>query len=407
MIINKAYNFRIYPTKAQIPILISQFGQVRFVYNFFLRKRIDFYAIHAGEKKQGLNYFDTANMLTKLKKCPETIWLRKSNAQVLQQSLRHLDIAYNNFFNKYCKFPSFKKKTGLQSFTVPQGFKFSPDNGVLIIPKITPIKIIAHRNIEGTIKHVTIKKTPSGKYFASLCCEIEKNIIPKCSGRKIGIDLGLKSFLVTSDNENISPPKFLRKSEKKLIKFQRLLSRKVKGSNKRNKARIKVARIHEKISNQRKDFLHKLSHRLVSENQAIFSENLNVRGIMANHHLAKSVSDAGWGEFIRQIKYKSEWNGVHFGQIDRFFPSSKRCNSCGWVNNLLSLKDREWLCQGCKKVIDRDLNAAQNILQFGILSVGQDVPEPKRPGRGGVIRPLVELGSRQSRLLARHPLDSV
>jgi len=396
MIINKAYNFRMYPTPEQEKTLTSHFGQSRFVYNFFLRKRIDFYVANKDEEKIGLNYYDTAKMLTELKKQPETDWLQESNAQVLQQSLRHLDIAYNNFFNKRAAFPKFKKKQSKQSFTVPQGFKFDPQKGQLTIPKMTPLKIIVHREVEGMIKHITIKKTPSGKYFASLSCEIEKTIKPKQTGREIGIDLGLKSFLVTSDNETIESPKFLQKSEEKLKRLQQLLSRKIKGSNRRNKARIKVARIHETISNQRNDFLHKLSHRLVGENQAIYAEDLNVKGIMANHHLAKSVSDSGWSEFIRQIKYKSEWNGVYFGQIDRFFPSSKRCHACGWINESLALAEREWLCQGCGQIVMRDFNAAQNILQFGKLNkVGLDKSElPKRPGRPRAVRRVAELGSR-------------
>lgn len=372
MLINKAYEFRIYPTKEQASLLAVHFGQARFVYNYFLCKRIDFYAVNAGEKKQGLNYFDTANMLTELKKQPDTVWLKESNAQVLQQSLRHLDVAYNNFFNKHAQFPSFKKKQARQSLTIPQGFKFNPGQGTLTVPKITPFKIVVHRGIEGMIKCVVIKKNPSGKYFASLLCEVEKKVNLKKIGPQIGIDLGLKSFLVTSTGESIQPPKFLHTSEDKLKLFQRRLSRKKKGSANRTKGRHKVALIHEKISNQRSDFLHKLSHRLISENQAIFAEDLNVKGIMANHHLAKSVADAGWSEFIRQIKYKSEWNGVHFGQIDRFFPSSKRCHACGWINQSLTLADREWTCQGCGHVVDRDLNAAQNILLFGTKQIALD-----------------------------------
>jgi putative transposase len=375
MLINKTYEFRIYPTKEQATLLAVHFGQARFVYNYFLRKRIDFYAANAGSEKQGLNYYDTANMLTELKKQPDTAWLQESNAQVLQQSLRHLDVAYNNFFNKHAQFPSFKRKQARQSLTVPQGFKFNPCQGTLTIPKITPFKIVAHRNIEEMIKHVIIKKNPSGKYFASILCETQKDIKPKETGGQIGIDLGLKSFLVTSENEKVSTPQFLRASEDKLKLAQRRLSRKQKGSANRAKAQHKVTLIHEKISNQRNDFLHKLSHRLISENQALFAEDLNVKEIMANHHLAKSVADAGWSEFIRQVKYKSEWNGVHFCQIDRFFPSSKRCHTCGWINQSLTLKDREWTCQGCGHVLDRDCNAAQNILLFGAKQIGSERPE--------------------------------
>ena len=393
--VNKAFQYRLYPTVKQEKSLASHFGQARFVYNFFLRKRIDYYAKNKGKEKQGLNYHDTAKMLTELKQQPDTIWLKESNSQSLQQSLRHLDNAYNHFFNHGFQFPNFKKKSRKQSFSVPQHFNINVKTKQLNIPKLTPIKIVLHREMEGQMKNVTISKTPSGKYFASVLCEIEKNIKPKQTGGEIGIDLGLKSLIVTSNNEKIEPPKFLRKSEDKLKRLQQLLSRKIKGSNRRNKTRIKVARIHEKISNQRKDFLHKLSHRLVSENQAIYAEDLNVKGIMANHCLAKSVADSSWAELVKQLKYKSEWNGVCFGQIDRFFPSSKRHNACGWINESLTLKDREWTCQGCGQVVDRDLNAAQNILQFGKLStVGQDLSKPlKRPGRPRAVRRVAELGS--------------
>lgn len=391
MFINKAYSFRIYPTDKQEKLLASHFGSCRFVYNYFLRERINFYAENKGGEKQSLTYHDTAIMLTQLKNHPEYVWLKGVNAQSLQQSLRRLDVAYNNFFSKKAGFPKFKSKHKKQSFLVPQAFKVQ--NELLRIPKFTPIKIILHREIEGTMKSITISKTPSGKYFASILCEIEREVKPKRTGGNVGIDLGLKSFVVTSNNESIDAPKILRKSELKLARLQRLHSRKIKGSNRRNKARIKVARIHEKISNQRKDFLHKLSHRLVSENQAILAEDLNVKGIMANHCLAKSVSDVSWSEFIRQVKYKSEWNGAYFGQIDRFFPSSKRCNACGWINESLSLKDREWTCQSCGQAVGRDLNAAQNILQFGLLQRTEGRSETKRPGRPRAVRRVAELGS--------------
>lgn len=392
--INKTFQFRLYPTMEQEKTLASQFGQARFVYNFFLRKRIDYYASNKGKEKQSLNYHDTAKMLTELKQQPDTIWLKESNSQSLQQSLRHLDNAYTHFFRDGFKFPNFKKKSRKQSFSVPQHFDIDVIGKHLHIPKVTPIKIILHREIEGTAKNITISKTPSGKYFASILCEIEKDTKSKQTGGEVGIDLGLKSFLVTSNGETVDAPKFLRKSEVKLARLQQLLSRKVKGSNRRNKARIKVARIHEKIVNQRMDFLHKLSCRLVRDNQSIFAEDLNVKGMVRNHNLAKSISDSGWSEFVRQIKYKSEWNGVYFGQIDRFFPSSKRCNHCGWINESLSLKDREWTCQGCNQTINRDFNAAQNILQFGKLQVGQELSKPlKRSRRVGAVMPLVDLRS--------------
>lgn len=392
--INKAFQYRLYPTMEQKKVLASHFGQVRFVYNYFLRKRIDFYTANKGQEKQSLNYRNTAKMLTELKRQAEFAWLKESNSQSLQQSLRHLDTAYSHFFNDGFKFPSFKKKSRKQSFSIPQHFDIDTEKKLLFIPKLTPIEIVLHRPFDGKMKSITISKTPSGKYFASVLCEVEKTISPKQTGGELGVDLGLKSFIVTSEGERINTPKFLRQSEGKLVRLQRLLSRKVKGSNRRNKMRIKVARIHEKISNQRNDFLHKLSHRLVSENQAIFAENLHVKGIMANHCLSKSVSDAGWGEFIRQVKYKSEWSGGYFVQVDRFFPSSKRHNLCGWVNESLTLADREWTCQGCGQFVDRDWNAAQNILQFGKLAISTEgLSGTKRPGRSRAVRRIAELGS--------------
>src|SRR4030042_2986531 len=240
MKINKAYKFRIYPTKKQEGLLAQSFGSCRFVYNHFLRERIDFYASNKGKEKQSLTYHDTAIMLTKLKKQEKFIWLNNPNSQSLQQALRHLDTAYNNFFNKRSEFPKFHKKSNKQSFLVPQCFTVDIKNKQLNIPKIDPIKIILHRDIIGIMKSVNISKVPSGKYYASILCEIEQKIKPKKKGNKIGIDLGLKSFLVTSDNKTIDSPKYLRKSEYKLKRLQQLLSRKVKGSNNKNKARIKV-----------------------------------------------------------------------------------------------------------------------------------------------------------------------
>lgn len=374
MLINKAYSFRLYPTEIQKTLLAQHFGSCRFTYNHFLRERIDFYAANKGKKKQGLTYNDTSKMLTVIKKDPELVWLRDVNAQSLQQSLRRLDVAYNNFFNKRAEFPKFKTKHGKQSFHVPQDFSIDVERGAIRIPKFTPIKTVFHRHIEGEMKSVTVSRTTTGKYFASILVEVEKKVKQKKSGPKIGIDLGLKSFIVTSDGETIGAPKFLRASEGRLKLLQRRLSRKQKGGKNRAKSRHKVALVHEKIANQRKDFLHKLSARLVSENQAIFTEDLNVKGMTANHCIAKSVSDAGWSEFIRQVKYKSEWSGSEFGQIDRFFPSSKRHVTCGWINDSLTLKDREWLCR-CGETVDRDLNAAQNILLFGTIQIGSERPK--------------------------------
>ena len=387
---NKAFSFRFYPTKDQEKSLLDQFGASRFVFNYFLRQRIDFYAAHRGEKKQSLNYFDTAKMLTVLKAAPDAAWLNETNSQSLQSALKRLDVAYNNFFNKRAEFPKFKSKRSKQSFIVPQNFTVS--NGAIKIPKLGTLKVVDHRAIEGQPKSVTISRTKTGKYFASVLCKINKSVKAKKSGGKIGIDLGLKIFAVTSDGERIESPRHLRAAERRLKRLQRAVSRKNKGSNNRTKA-VKLLGIqHEKVTNRRKDFLHKQSSRLVCENQEICTESLNVKGMSANHHLAKSIADAGWGEFLRQLAYKSEWNGVRFNQLDRFFPSSKRCFACGWTNSGLTLKDREWTCLECKAVLDRDWNAAKNIFHFAHQSSKSRAgrARTKRPGR---VAGLADLGS--------------
>lgn len=371
MLVMRGYKYRIYPDHEQEQALARQFGACRFVYNHFLRQRIDYYAAHKGDasRKQGLNYHDTALALTRLKRQPEYAWLKEANAQVLQQTLRDLDSAYNNFFNKRADFPCFKsKRSGRQAFRVPQDFNLSEAGRYLELPKLSPIKIVLHRPLEGEAKSVTISRTASGCYFASFLCEVEIKPKPKKRGRVIGLDLGLKHFAVASDGEKIDPPQYFRKAEAKLARLQRELARKQKGSHGREQARLKVARQHEKIANQRADFLHKLSRRLVDESQAIYVEALNVKGMMGNPHLAKSISDAGWGTCLRQLAYKGAWYGCHLGQVDRFFPSSKRHAACGYIYQDLRLSEREWMCPGCGGLVDRDDNAAQNILTFGQLN---------------------------------------
>lgn len=366
MMINRAFKFRIYPNQAQQASLASQFGCSRFVYNYFLRARMDYYREHeTDEGKKGLTYHDNALALTQLKKLPDYAWLADVNSQSLQQALRDLDTAYSNFFNKRAQFPTFHKKHGRQSFRVPQHFRLDGDR--LVIPKVTPIKIVVHRPLEGTPKSVTISRTPTGKYFASILCEVEiADPQPKPTAPIIGVDLGLKDFIVTSDGERVPAPKYLRKAEKRLKRLQRRLSRRVKGSKGRDKARAAVARQHEKVANQRKDFHHKLSRRLTVDNQAVFVESLAVKNMLANHKLAKSIADAGWGEWLRQLGYKGQRFGCHVGQLHRFFPSSKLDNVCGFIHDGLKLSDREWVCPGCGCLVDRDLNAAKNIRDFGI-----------------------------------------
>jgi putative transposase len=336
------------------------------VYNFYLRQRMDYYAAHMGENKQGLNYNDTARMLTALKQQAEYAWLQEANSQSLQVALRNLDRAYGNFFAGIAKYPKFKSRRDKQSFGVPQHFTLDAGQGRLLLPKMTPLKILVHRPVAGLLKKVTISRSPSGRYFASILCEVELNDrLPKHKGKAIGLDLGLKSFVVTSEGEKIDPPQPLRRAEKKLCLLQRQLSRKQKYSQNREKARVKVAHLHEKVSNQRTDFLHKLSRRLIDESQAIYVESLNVKGMLANHHLAKLISDAGWSEFLRQLQYKAAWCGCRLEATVPFYPSSQLCHRCGYRKTDLKLAEREWDCPVCHIHHDRDVNAALNILCAG------------------------------------------
>ena len=366
MVIQKAFKFRLYPNVEQRVFLARQFGCARFVYNHFLRERIDFYAAHKGEPKQSLNYGDTAKRLVELKRQPDTTWLQEVNSQVLQQSLMNLNVAYKNFWAGRGDFPKFKRKHDKQAIRVPQHFTLDPDTGHLSLPKMTPLKIVLHRPVEGKLKSVTITHRPSGRYYASLLCEVDvPDPQPTRDEKALGLDLGLKSFVVTSDGEKVDMPAYLRQSEKSLAALQRQLARKTPDSQNRLKAKIKVARLHQKIADRRADFLHQLSRRLIDDNQAIYVEHLNVKGMLANHTLAKSISDAGWSEFLRQLQYKGAWAGRTVEVIDRFFPSSRRCRQCGYLKTDLTLADREWDCPVCQAHHDRDVNAAGNILDTG------------------------------------------
>jgi putative transposase len=385
MEVMKTYKFRIYPNAVQREWFARQFGACRFVYNHFLRTRIDYYTQHKDEQKKGLTYHDTALMLTQLKKQEEYGWLREANAQSLQHSLRDLDTAYNNFFNGRAKFPRFKSKRGPQVFHVPQHFRIEENR--LILPKIGAIKIVVHRPIEGEMRNITIRKTPAGRYYAMIVCRVDfPEPEPEPKQGEIGIDVGLKSFLVTSKGEVVEHPKHLLRAEKRLKRLQRSLSRRKKGSNNREKARLLVARQHEKVANARQDYLHKISRRLVDENQVIYAEDLNVKGMLANHRLAKRIADSGWGELFRQLAYKGEWYGTDFHQIHRFFPSSKRCHNCGYIYQDLRLSEREWACPECGTTHDRDKNAALNIELFGHAERTDGTSGTHTPGESGVAR---------------------
>lgn len=363
-VINKSYKVRIYPNKEQRILLEKHFGSVRFVYNHFLNLR----NIEYKTNKINLNYVITANILSDIKEKEEFIFLNEVNSQSLQFSLKCLDNSFRNFFRGQTKFPNFKKKSNNQSFKVPVNSTFRLEKNKIIIPKFREgINFRGKLELKNLIKFnsVNITKTTSGKYYASLQGEFNYNPIEQ-NNNQIGVDLGLKEFLITDSGIKINNPKYLKKSLKKLKYKQKQLSKKIKGSNNRNKQRILVSLIHEKVTNKRMDFLHKLSSKIVDENQVICLESLVVKNMIKNHKLAQSISDVSWSKFTEMIKYKSEWNDRQLVQIDRFYPSSKSCSKCHYINDSLTLKDREWTCPSCGTNHDRDINAAKNILKQGI-----------------------------------------
>ena len=360
--INRTYKFRLYPTKEQTELLAKHFGCARFVYNYFLNQRQEQYRL-TGKSD---SFYDECKALTTLKKHEETAWLKEVNAQSLQFALKCLDVAYTNFFKKRAKYPNFKSKHSKNSFTAPQ-FSYI-DGNRLFIPKFKEgIKCRVHREFKGEIGKVTITKTTSGKYFASVCTEEEYTTTIGKSGKSIGVDLGLKDLLRTSEGETFKNNRYTKKYERRLATAQRHLSRKVKGSRGFENQRLKVARLYEKVSNSRADYLHKCSTSLVRRYDTICVEDLNVTVMVKNHKLSKSISDASWGTFINMLTYKSEWNDKKVVKIDRFYPSSQTCSVCGYVNKeTKDLSVREWNCPSCHTHHDRDVNAAINILRVGL-----------------------------------------
>lgn len=366
----KARKYRIYPTNAQKELIHKHCGSVRFLYNLALETKTMAYL----GSKVNLSRYDLQKQVVDLKK--ELPWLKETNSQSLQVALLDLDTAYSNFFKGRADFPKFKKKSNRGSFNVPQNVIIS--DGRLIIPKFKEgIKIKLHRDLVGTIKQATVSFTPTGRYFVSILCDTgEESPVKKPIEEKnsIGVDLGIKDFLVTSEGEVIENPKFLRNSIERLKVLQRRASKKQKGSYNRKKANKRVALLHEKITNQRKDFLHKVSTKLIRENQTIALETLAVKNMMINHNLALSISDVSWSEFNRMIEYKAEWYGVNVLRIGRFAPSSKTCE-CGVINKELKLSDRIWECKNCGRVNERDFLAANNIKKFALKDYsGQGLP---------------------------------
>ena len=353
----KAFKYRINPTNSQRELIAKHIGSSRFVYNLALETKNTAYL----GSKHNFSPFDLIKQLPELKK--ECDWLKEVNSQSLQQSIQNMDIAFKKFF-KGAGFPKFKSKhKGRQSFSVPQNVIV--ENDLLIIPKFKEgIDIILHRPIKGTIKSATISVTPTGKYFASILVDTNTEIPIKAPIKEettIGIDLGIKTFLVTSDGLEIDNPKYLRKAQTKLKYVQRKYSK-----NKGKRTKKKLAKLHEKVVNKRKDFLHKLSSKLISENQTIALETLAVKNMVKNHNLAQAINDVSWSTFVTMLEYKADWYGKNILRIGRFAPSSKTCSCCGNINRELTLKDREWTCNGCGTLLNRDVNAAINIKSFAL-----------------------------------------
>jgi putative transposase len=356
----KSFKYRLTPTPSQEELINKHIGCSRFIYNLALETKS--YAYIGGRKN--ISCFQLIKQLPDLKKeCP---WLKEVNSQTLQASIKNLDFSFTRFYKMKSEYPKYKsiKKSG-RSFKIPQNVVV--ENNYIMIPKFKKgIKMVLHRKIKGVIKSATISKTPTGKYFVSILCETGDKIKLKSKIDKentIGIDLGIKSFLTTSEGESIANPRYLRMSESRIKFVQRKYS-KHKGKRTRNK----LAKLHEKVANQRKDFLHKESFKLVSENQTIAIEDLNVEGMLKNHCLAKSISDASWSMFTKMLEYKCLWSGKNLLKIGRFQPSSKTCSKCGTVNKKLSIKDRSWKCNECHTKHDRDINAAVNIKNFSLIN---------------------------------------
>ncbi len=357
----RAYKYRFYPTDEQRVILAQTFGCVRYVYNWGLHTRSSAYK----ERGEKLYYNELAAMLPDLKR--QYSWLADVSSVPIQQSLRHLDRAYKNFFEGRAKYPTFKKRRNTQSATYASN-AFTWEHGQLTLAKMNePLAITFHRVFPQDSKpsSVTISKDCADRYFVSMLFEEEINPLQSVTVQ-VGLDLGLKSMVILSTGEAVGNPRFYAKDEKRLAKAQRRHAKKKKGSKNREKARRKVARVHARINDRRRDYQHKLSTRIVHENQVICVESLAVKNMVKNHCLAKAISDVGWGEFVRQLEYKSQWYGRTLVKIDRWYPSSKTCHDCKHVVEDLPLDVREWVCPECGISHDRDINAAKNILAEGL-----------------------------------------
>ena len=357
----RSYKYRLYPTKKQSVLINKHIGACRFVYNLALETKQTAYI----GNKINLSCFDLHKQLPDLKK--ECEWLKDISAQSLQQSITDLDCAFTNFFKHQSEYPKYKSKhDNKQSYRLPQRILIKNDR--VFVPMFREgIKLIQHREFKGDIKNDTISRTPTGKYFISLLINTNQSepITPKINEiNTIGVDLGIKDFLITSNGLKIGNPKYLKNS---LGKLKYVQSRVGKHNGKKNKNKLSL--LHEKVTNQRKDFLHKTSSKLISENQTICLEDLNIKGMIKNHKLAQSIQDVSWGIFVDMLEYKANWYGKNLIKIGRFEPSSKCCSNCGSINHKLTLSDREWTCDNCNVTHDRDVNAAKNIKSFGLKNI--------------------------------------
>ena len=385
----RAYKYRFYPTPEQEELLRRTMGCVRLVYNKALAARTEGWY----QRQERIGYNQTSSMLTAWKKEEELSFLNEVSCVPLQQTLRHLSKAFENFWAKRAKYPKFKRKRngGKAEFT-RSAFKWK--DGKLWLAKCKePLNIVWSRYLPQGCEPstVTVKLEPSGRWFVSLLVDDYTVEVLPPTDKKIGLDAGVTSLLSTSDGEKIINPKHFNRLYKKLKAAQKELSRKTKGSNNQHKARLKVARIHAKIKDLRTDFLHKLTTRLVRENSLIAIEDLTIRNMIRNRKLARSISDAAWGELFRQLEYKCEWYGRRLVKIDRFFPSSKRCGNCGFVIDKLPLSIREWSCPECGTTHDRDINASRNILAAGLAVTvcGSSVRPDRHSSKGGAVSAVV------------------
>lgn len=366
----RAYRYRFYPTPEQEKNLAQTFGCVRYVYNRSLRYRQDAWY----ESQESVSYQKNSALLPEWKKESECIWLNDVSSVALQQSLRNLQTAYSNFFKGRAKYPNFKKKDGQQSAKyTATAFKWDGEK-LSIAKQSDPLDIRWSRRFTGKPITVTVSKDTSGRYFVSLLVEEDIALLPVINAT-VGVDVGIKDVAVLSTGERTGNPRHTAKYAAKLAKYQKRLAKKQKGSNNRSKAKLKVARIHAKIADSRRDFTHKLTTTLIRENQVICVESLSVKNMVKNHTLAKAISDASWGELVRQLEYKAGWYGRTVVAIDRWFPSSKRCSCCGHTVASLDLSIRRWTCPECHTELDRDVNAALNIKAAGlaVLACGETV----------------------------------